>query len=226
MKIPPLTISSYSSGHLFFIAKEAYNRTTLGAKSDQDPGKVDAIVAIIFSAISLEAFINELTEIASNKNYKDYFSESVQSFAEVLSSVEESRGSTQLKYMLTNQMFTGSVYKKGQQPYQDFLSLFKLRDSLVHLKPQSEHKDTLSGITKNTNKPKVVEGLPKNLLAKFEDGVSSNWISSISTRAMARWACNTSSQMVNSVLTTIPEGYFREMVLYPYTQSFKSVDKQ
>ena len=54
---------SYSAGHLFSLAKVAYERTK-GGKSLQEPGKSDAIVSIIFSASSLEAFINELPDMA------------------------------------------------------------------------------------------------------------------------------------------------------------------
>ena len=53
-----------TSPPLFGIATSAYHRTQ-SSLDDRSPEQADAIVAVIFSVVSLETFINEIRTLAS-----------------------------------------------------------------------------------------------------------------------------------------------------------------
>ncbi len=211
-----LTMNSklYLSGYHIALARNAY-RKYLKETSDH-PAKYQALVAIVFAAASLEAFINELTE-AALRRYSES-PESIQSFATLLNEVEESRGSTRLKFQLGWAILTGKPYDKGKPPYQDFSNLLKLRDQIMHLKPQNATEFTSVDDLVDKESFKLVSGLPKNLLA--DDDNPGNWIEAINTQAVARWACNTACEMVASILDALPEGRFKEELSKSYKNRF------
>ncbi len=200
-----------NAGPLFSLAKKAYERTR-AVSSDRESGQVDALVAIVFSAAALEAFVNESVELAELGAVSSGYSEpeSVTNFRRLLREVEESRGSTQLKFLLAKQALTGHTYDKGAPPYQDFDLLIELRNALVHLKPRERFEMNIDGKMFVTL-PKIIQRLEsKNILAEFEPDENASWTQWISTRAVARWACNTAAQMVQSTLDCVPDSHLKQ----------------
>lgn len=217
-------VKEYSAGHLFTLAKLAYERTKGGTL--REPGKSDAIVSIIFSASSLEAFINELPDLAviDLEHSDNNQTKLVKSFVNVMNEIEESRGSTRLKFLQTHLIFTGISYEVNKRPFQDFSNLFKLRDAFLHLKPQREFAINNKNAFVRVSTPKSISGLPKNILAKFDTKVAANWITMVSTQAAAKWACNTASEMVHSILRFAPETYFGKIAIATYGEAFRPVN--
>ena len=220
-------VRSYSAGHLFYLAKAAYERTK-GGKSPQEAGKSDAIVSIIFSASSLEAFINELPDMAKNdiEHTGIKHPEAVKSFITIMNEIEDSRGSTRLKFLQAHLIFSEKTYEIDKKPFQDFSNLFKLRDAFLHLKPQGEYVTNSKNEFIRVATPKAITGLPKNILAKFETKVIADWSSMVSTQAAAKWACDTASEMVISILRVIPDSFFKKSAIGAYGKSFQPVDYQ
>jgi hypothetical protein len=211
----------YSAGQLFAIAKSAYDRT-VDDKTERSSNRSDTLISIIFAAASLEAFINELADKAAEKPVLLDHPESVRNLAVLLKELEETRASTRLKFMITKLVFTGKIFDKrdkDDQTYQDFLLLSKLRDSLIHLKPQDEVIIKRDG-TSETKVPKFMKEINKDLLADFDEKVIASWVSRISTRAMAEWACNTAAEMVSSIIVILPDSHFRKDVISSYGKTF------
>lgn len=129
--------------------------------------------------------------------------------------IEESKGSVKLKYLVTRAIFANDTYDKGTSPYQDFIRLFRLRDSLIHLKPKDEFAATPNNDIVRISTPQVIKDLPPHLLADHGKNTISSWIGMISTQAMAQWACVTASNMISSIVSILPESKFREMVIGP-----------
>jgi hypothetical protein len=79
-----------------------------------------AAVAVVFAAMTLEAFINyyALTRLGIT-------------VAETL----DRRVSSKDKWLLFPELATKKEYGKGAPPHQELVKLFKLRDALVHCKP-------------------------------------------------------------------------------------------
>lgn len=186
----------YNSGVLFRIAREAYKRTS-HAKSDIYPGQKDALVAIIFAASTLEAFINELADLALMSTNNTQKEKLIQQFAEALHELENSNESTRLKFILSKLLISGQAYDKGAMLYQDFDLLFKLRNNIVHFKP----------IDLTGNPPKFLRAMEtRQLLGKFAEDIPKEavgWISKICTRNTAKWACNVASNMITDLKESI-----------------------
>lgn len=212
--------SSYflSSGVLYLEAKKAYERTK-SAPSDIECNQNDALTALLFSAATLEAFIAELAFHAQTSVRLFPTLSPVQALASALKEVEASRGSVRLKYIVAKAVLSGDTYDKGTQPYQDFDLLIRIRDSIVHLKPER--------ITQEPHK--IVSALmAKGLCDRVDPHVKSSWVYQITTRAVARWACNVVRDMVNSLRECFPE--CAEKTVNPFmiiafgSSHFKGVD--
>ena len=112
------TGSWITAGALFDVAKEAYRRTE-GAASARDPGQRDALVAVIFAVVAMEAFINEIAVPASQKPL-DLAPQppSIAVLANLLKEAEE--GSLLLKFSIAKAVLDDAPYDKGGRPFQDF----------------------------------------------------------------------------------------------------------
>jgi hypothetical protein len=179
---------------LFRIAKEAYKRTE-DAPSETASGQDDALVAVLFSAASLEVFIMELALHADFGGKVFDRPPYLSTLADILDEVEASRGSVRLKFLLTKAILPGEPYAKGTLPYQDFDRLFSLRNLIVHLKPEKIE----------STPPSLAEALAQKGLCEHEEpNVKSSWLDRIATRALARWACNVVADMVDSLRKEFP----------------------
>jgi hypothetical protein len=182
-----------NSGILFDTAVSAYQRL-VPAPSDKAGGQNDALVAVLFSAATLEAFVPELALMAQSDSAL-FGDKRLQSVAGVLDEAEASRGSVRLKFILAKSILSGETYDKGQEPYQDFDALIALRDAIIHMKPEQI-----------TGEPhKLLQRLrAKDLCEDGQPNLTASWLGQISTRAVARWACNTVVEMVESLMACLP----------------------
>jgi hypothetical protein len=218
----------FSAGSLFDRAKQAYLRADKDTSHERE-ANMDALVALVFSAASLEAFINEATESAFLYTRDSIRQEptSIATFALLGRELEEGHGSVQLKFMLARAIFTGSGYKKGEQPYQDFNLLMKIRNNLVHLKPQDTLDISPAGMLDIKPAP-ILKELPKKILAIYNSNdpaakTMMPWVNMISTAASAKWACNATVDMVWSLVEVIPASQFRDEMERQLRYSFQAL---
>jgi hypothetical protein len=207
-----------NSGILYLVAKKAYERTT-SAPSDTAFDQDEALVAILFSAATLEAFINEFDLFANISSNLLYPHAMLRFLAQVLSEIETSRGSVRLKYLLAKSVLSGVPYEKGKKPYQDFDLLFRIRDEIVHMRPDKIKREP----------HKIIAALSaRGLCAKDDPHVKSTWLSQIKTRAVARWACNVVRDMVASIKDSLPENENNKInplfLLLFHSSQFEGVD--
>lgn len=185
-----------SSSILFGIARAAYERTGV-ASSERIGGQNDALVAIIFSAATLEAVVMEMAlfaEAATNLSSTPSF---IHDVANAIHEDENSHYSARRKYITAKTILPGESYDKGAQPFQDLDLLFSLRDHIIHLKPE-----------KITQEPhKLVRRLrAMRLCVDEEPHVRSSWLSQVCTRGVARWACNVVARMAASICESLSQG--------------------
>jgi hypothetical protein len=203
-----------NSGHLFGIAKQAYERAKAGAKHDRSHDSNEPLISIVFAAAAGEAFINEIGELASQPTgfFPELGSEpdQVQSLAGLLSEVEDARGSTNLKYLIGKLALSGRTFDKGANPYQDFAILMDLRNSLMHLKFDRVESVRINEV--RIHYPSVVAKLrSRSVLALFEDddNAIASWVLRVSTPAVARWACNATARIVKDIVESMPDSELR-----------------
>jgi hypothetical protein len=141
--------------------------------------------------------------------FADLNPKSIETFARLMEEVEEGRGSIAFKFLLARAVFIGEAYDKSRQPYQDFKRLMDLRNALVHMKADTFELDSKGGTPRKL--PPAVQRLPKRILAKVSSRVHMDWISLISTPEVARWACIVTVEMVQSIISILPESHFQRV---------------
>jgi hypothetical protein len=200
-----------SAWALHHIAVKSYERTKL-APSDTTPGQDDALVAILFSAASLEAQLMELAHIATaTEMSRATDSLRLQALSDILEELEEAKASVQAKYRVARRILLGTGYDKGAHPFQDFQILIRLRNAIVHLKPEHITPEPLE----------IVKALISRGLCESEDGARSSLVHQVGTRAVARWACNTAVDMIHSLFE--PAGAEKAGSLRVFFESYEYV---
>lgn len=193
-------------GVIYGVASDAQKRLVAKASSDRAPAGNDALIAIVFSAASLEAFINELGEQAGQPIRGASQPQALEAFATLWNEMERVRGSIELKFNMAAFAFTGGVFDKGSQPYQDFAKLMRVRNALVHLRPLDE----VTGMEITITPAKLLSQLPRNVLTT---NPRASWVTRICTLAMATWACNAAVDMAQAVVGMVPDSYFKRTVV-------------
>jgi hypothetical protein len=189
---------------IFNIALEAAKSITAPPRQG---GERSALVSVVFAAVSLEAFLNEL--IGLSQDYHSYFDDQpavVSSFAQLMPDLEKIQGSVETRFNLAHWLLTGHPYDKASQPYQDFRLLFQVRNDLMHFKPDPLVEE---GETKAT--PTIIARLQGlNILNNLPEPDSNrSWVHVLGTRAVAEWACNTASLVTADMVAKLPESIWR-----------------
>jgi hypothetical protein len=211
---------------LFLIAKNAVQTIDQRKPSERAPGQPEAIIAIVFSAMALEAFINEAADIAAFPvpSGNPAHPLSVVTFAgieEELKGSKNSYSSIHTKFLVAKWVFAGESYNKGIFPYQDFHLLIALRNTLAHIEGLDITKTTLAGEV-IAEQPSILEKLlPKKILAA--PTTPDLWLPRIATLETARWACNTATAMYRSLVEVIPDGELKTRLDFGYSPHFQTV---
>jgi hypothetical protein len=195
---------------LWRMACEARDRATTLLAQQPDAAATDVTVAIVLSAAAAEGFINELAEMChpdftGARHHGVRVPQNVSSFGEAMREIEKNRGSTLFKYLMASYTLSGTMFDKGANPYQDLALLFDLRDMHMHLKP-IDQAGRLEGEMRTTVLPKKIQTFQTRGLARpstRDRGIS--WFYALQTEAMARWSCETSLNMMLSVLNMISD---------------------
>lgn len=199
-----------SSPDLFAIAKAARNRTVRRsgfADGDRLKRNHDTLVAVIFSVVTLEAYINELGAIADSPLWSSVEDPWIRSFVSVMKELERKKESTELKYRLAKIVFSGTPYDEDKLPFQDFRLLVGLRNMIVHSRPQEEAE--VVGSSLRAKPPKIIAKLRSKHIVHDPGKSAVPWMNRISTPETAQWACNTAASMSRSIYEAIPEGKFK-----------------
>ena len=189
---------------LFSIALDAQNRA---AKEPEQ-----ALVSLIFSYSALEAFINEtlsVTEQFSGGRRSD----DEKKFYALMLQLQEKKDSTEQKYHLSKILFTGSPWQKGDEPFQRFDFLKRLRNELIHKK--SETTATVRDLSTNEmsvtmSKNNLINGLKKRQLIDNTDELGS-WLDAIQNEKFAKWCCDTAIIMSDAFIEMLPRGKYQEI---------------
>ncbi|MEE9129663.1 MAG: hypothetical protein V3T84_06555 [Phycisphaerales bacterium] len=211
------------AGALFLRAKAAYEATN-DAGDEREPRQEAAIDAIVFSEASLEGFINELAFLAKSLSVTKAAPSTDQAaklatLADLLLEAESNNANVRFKYIVAKWVLSGQGFDKGKQPYQDFALLIDTRNVLLHLRPVEMHLRTNEELTDGLLK----RFASKNVLAKSNENVVMGWLERIKTRAVARWACNTTSRMVLSIVDATKIDALKLIFDLSYREKFSQV---
>jgi hypothetical protein len=206
-----------NAGVLFNIALTAYKDAAAGESVIEN-----VLVACVFSAVAMEAFINELAGMTSSIILPKLETEpyKLQAIAEMLEHVEHSHGPLEMKYELVKWICTGQLFDKGTKPYQDFADLIAVRNELVHYKIDRIPVAEDGGVT--VAPPRVIGRLrSRHVLADIPADVGAAWIHRIGTASMARWACETAAAMVHITISFLPDGLIKKSAENGFGKAFQ-----
>jgi hypothetical protein len=184
------------SRQLLMIARETAVRARATAAS---PGALtaDAILAIVMSAASTEAFVNEFAEYAPGVYSSFEAPPALTTCVQVLRELEESRVPVTTKYLIATQVLDGKGFNTGAPPYQDFKLLIDLRNAIMHIKVALEG-ERHSG-------QRIAEALGQRSLAVANTGPGSfSWFDRVQTAAVAVWAHDSALEVIRSFLGLVP----------------------
>jgi hypothetical protein len=166
------------------------------------------------SALAAEAFINELAEwtdmtTAYLESGVSVAYDLLRDVANSLAEIEADRGSTALKYQITAKILSGSTFRRGEAPFQDFRNLLSLRDLLVHLRPRDEvgpQGDVVpsSKLIRDFRQAGRTRTRGRQPGQDIPGGMS--WLMEIQTDSMAAWAYKAGTEIIRALGKMLPEG--------------------
>ena len=196
---------SYSTFQFFGLAKDACKQSTAG---NNHP-----LAAIILSAIAVETFINEAVEAIHPylvpRSEWETEPDKLEALHSIIGDLKKQRSSTRTKLQVAHFVLTGKAIKRGEQPYQDFDLLVKLRDKLVHsdvekfelvIGGQKEYEP--HPLVKRLIDRKVVKAPPKTAAPQLR--------SSLNNPEVAEWALGVALQTIKFLIDLFPEGHTKE----------------
>ena len=189
---------------IFEIALEAAKRINAPRREGE---KREALVSVVFAAVSLEAFLNELIELA--QDFADYENAlpMTSAFAQLMPQL--GRLPIVLRFNMAHWIVTGVPYDTNSQPFQALTLLFQIRNDLVHFKPDPL---TEEGEPKPTHT--TLDKLRSKRILSDSSAPESNrsWIQAVGTKAVAEWACNATSLVAADLVSKLPASAWRQAV--------------
>ena len=113
---------------LFEIAQSAYQRSKYQKPNFADGGQNDAIIAITFSVMTVEAFLNELIELAKDRDDLE-----AKSLFSVIEPLLQARESIEIRLLQASCSTSDTPFDNGRLPFQSFNLLVRVRNRIVHL---------------------------------------------------------------------------------------------
>lgn len=205
-----------TSPTLFQVARDAASarRTDLGR----------GLTAVVFAAASLEALINEVTELVDIEVQHGNNDELLQAFVEAMLEVERSRGSTHLKFIIASTILSRRPYRRGSQPFQDFSLLMSVRDAIMHLRPTTLMHDEAGAVRIGAGKA-FDQLRARGLVNSPQPNSVTTLLAETSRPLVSRWAVNAAADMAQSFLSLFPEP-FQSEVLIDQAEVFRRIDTE
>jgi hypothetical protein len=165
----------------------------------------ECLVVIVLAAISLEAFTNDLQDVTNV--FANDFSVTLRS---ALEHVEGNRGSLLLKIEIAHLVMTGRIPDPGRQPYQDIELLLKLRNLVVHARPETvSYGEPPAG----TELPRIVRSFAgRGIIPLPRPGARIGWREYVLVRPVAAWAFNTVIRTVKWLTQVCPDRNLGELL--------------
>jgi len=139
--------------HYLILAKDLYDLSEPNKQTPQlgDMRKRKLYGSIIFLALALESFVNEI----GIEYLDDEFNE-----------IE--RMPTVMKWYIIGNLKSKSLFQKGKEPFQSIDKLFKLRNMFAHDKPEFKDVDSKAYREISNINHKFVRNLYNNTIESFE----------------------------------------------------------
>jgi len=192
----------YHHGIILNRAKKTYERSL----KDDD----ESFVSIMLSAMALECYINDFTHSASQELFQINI-KPLRDLSYVLNVLESSRSTLISKIESIHFLLTGSEIDKGSMHIQDLVMLIRLRNELVHRKPES-HGDWGVKDKSEFEPHKFVKYFSdRGIIDRPPSNAPPVWSQFINQPIVAKWAYNTVVHNIKDIIRILPPSHFAQI---------------
>jgi hypothetical protein len=197
----------------YFFNSAAFFSLARTASENTDDTPSEAVVAVVFSAIAVESFLNEVLErlrFDADREVPELKRARMMSEA---ADLYEKDASVDVKTQILSASLTGAPIDRGAQPYQDFNLLVRVRNALVHYRPEMQSDDGAPVSLRSLRRSLAARGLfPSD---RSEDSAHSVF-GDLLTPKVAAWAIETALNMIFTVAGFLPPFVKRKVLIgYP-----------
>ena len=188
--------------NLYHVAKAAVS------KADAD--RENILVAVVFSVMWFESFVNEAVE------QLDYYrSNDIKISARLLSLLTTfaelpERLPLTTRIQVLSCLLTGKPFQSDKLPFEDFELVLKFRNGLVHMKPaRSKKLESGKGFARRDGQKLTRALRHRGFISPPGDWLGMGWLDAMFNPHSARWAFETTVKMATAVADMFPHGHFR-----------------
>lgn len=178
------------------------------AQEESTANRSQCIVALVFSAAALEAYVNEVCEYAGWIDSQE-IPQSVRTLGVVAEELEGRNAQLHLKLQLISVVLTGQLFDKSTVEYHDFDLLVRIRHALLHLRP---HLFDFPVADRDVH-PIVRRLVSRGIITEPGEFIRQDWFSVLHDPAIAAWGFRTAHSVAVSIATMFPEGDFRDSMV-------------
>ncbi|WP_445357964.1 hypothetical protein [Microbulbifer sp. ANSA005] len=178
------------------LAKKAYERS-----KDES---WEASVSIMLSAMTLECYVNELSHRVSDFQRHEPIEE-LKNLGFLLGEYEKNKNSLQSKIELIHFCLSGEKADKGSKYFQDISMLIKLRNALVHRKPESTGDFGADPDAVYSLHPFTSFLVERGLIHRPSEKMPPVWSYTVSQPSVAAWAYNTVVEAITTTVSMLPD---------------------
>ncbi len=224
-----------SAGKFLEIAQSAYQRSRYQKPSFADGGQDDAIIAVTFSVMAVEAFLNELVELARDREESE-----AQSLLSTIEQLSQDRKEIETRLLKASISTSDTPFNKGRLPFQSFNLLVRVRNRLIHLLAgdtitdglRQEHIDILSALKSHKvivadlqipidrEQTQIMEKYGAILSDLTIQSIPLPFIYAVSTQSVAEWSCKVASDIIITFIRDMRDSPFKNL-LQQYSTSFQ-----
>lgn len=190
----------YASGHVFLLARRAYDRAV------QD--SYESMTAIILAAVAFESFLNEIVHRFSTEITRGELP-ILNRVGDWLDIVELKRPNILERIEVLHLALAASKIDRGSQPYQDLALLYQLRNVLVHRKPESYGNWNPDDADRTYEPHRLVKSLASRGIIELPSPTAPPlWGPFVVNRQTSKWAFNTAVDGVHFLAGLLPSCAF------------------
>jgi hypothetical protein len=190
---------------LLSIACESAAQARQRVAGERDFVNNTPLIAVAFAAAACETCLNEIAMAARLARTTESLA-----FYELMEELEHSRVGIKAKFMLAKRLLTGSSYKKGEQPFQNFALLENARNQLVHGKLSgAQFTRDHDGLLVEKEADLLTQMRSLNVLADFpnDPNIVAGTLVRLSTPAVAAWAHNSAYMIIEDLMNSVPKDW-------------------
>jgi len=192
------------SGSTLFQARAAYSRSLESSPESE--------VCIALCVAAFEGFLNEIPLVVRPFDFSN--DEKAVALSEALLEAEEARLSPVSKYRFAKFVLTDRFPRKGDQDVQRLTAIFKLRNSMLHLKPDPIFNlDPAIQESQSENKPPPeVALLIAEKVIERPIKFSGSWRTLVSTATVAGWTYENIVATMKSFTAVAPSPWVKQQL--------------